>query len=136
MDGLMAGGTIIFTLVIIVVSFVAAIVPIVLVFRWLGKMQAEKHALLRSGAFGHARILQLGQTGTYLNNQPQLQLMVEVTPMQQGGYPAAMAFQSSFTQFVPMMAMARVQPGAVVPVRYDPMNPAKMTIDFQQLGFM
>ncbi len=130
------GSTVVMTVVIIVFSLAATLVPIFLVFRWLGKMQADKRALLQAGAFGHARVLQLGQTGMTVNGAPQLQLVVEVTPATYPGYAQMPPFQTSFTQLIPMMAMARVQPGAIVPVRYDPANPARMTIDFGALGYV
>jgi hypothetical protein len=38
--------------------------------------------------------------------------------------------------FVPIYAMGRVQPGTMVPVRFDPMNPQRVAIDFRGMGFM
>jgi hypothetical protein len=37
---------------------------------------------------------------------------------------------------IPIYAMGKVQPGAFVPVRFDPMNPMAVAIDFRAMGFM
>jgi hypothetical protein len=38
--------------------------------------------------------------------------------------------------FIPVYAMGRIQPGALVPVRFDPMNPARVAMDLRGMGFM
>lgn len=125
------GGMVIFTIIIVLVSIAAAVVPVILVFRWLGKSRAQRQALLQNGAPGQAKILAIGQTGMYINNNPQVQLALEVTP-QAGGAP----FQVTISGVVPMIALSRVQPGSVVPVKYDPANPTNLAIDWMSLGVM
>ncbi|MBI2894751.1 MAG: hypothetical protein HYY06_14445 [Deltaproteobacteria bacterium] len=125
------GGMVIFVIVMILISVAATVIPVVLVFKWLGKNRAQRQALLQSGAPGQAKILAIGQTGMYINNNPQVQLALEVTP-QVGGAP----FQVTIKGVVPMIALSRVQPGSVVPVRYDPANPMNLAIDWVSIGVM
>lgn len=136
-SSLLVGGTVIFTIVIIVFSLVVTIVPLILVFKWMSKMKGERQALLANGAPGQARILQLGPTGLTVNDAPEMNLVLEVhpspSPTYRGGSPP---FMVNTKAFVPIYAMARVQPGAMVPVRFNPQNPSQLAIDFRSMGFM
>ncbi len=128
-------GVILFTILIIVFSIAATVIPIVLVVKFLGKMSGQRQALLANGIAAQARVVQLGMTGTTINDNPLLQIVLEVQPAMAPGYRGAAA--PFVTQMlVPMIAMPRVQPGSVVPVRYSPTNPQEITIDFRQMGFM
>jgi hypothetical protein len=134
---LFAGGTILFTIVIIVVSLAAAIIPMVLVFRWLGKMGAKNQALMNNGVAAQARVVQMGPTGLTINDAPQMNVVLEVHPPPQPGYRGAAApFMATVQALVPIYAMGRVQPGAMLPVKFDPMNPMNVAIDFRSMGFM
>lgn len=131
------GGTLIITLVIIVFSIAATVIPIVLVFRWLGKMKAGNQQLLMTGVPAQARVVQMGPTGLTVNDAPQLNIVLEVHPPPGAGYRGGMGpFMATLQALVPIYAMARVTPGATVPVRFDPMNPARVAIDFRSMGFM
>lgn len=132
-------GVIIVTLLIIVLSMAAAIIPMVLVFKYISKMSGQKQQLLATGQPAQARIIQMGDTGTRINHDHVVQLLLEVHPQpMQGpqGYRGAMPpFQTQAQLLVPMMALPRVQPGAMVPIRYNPQNPQEVTIDFRAMGF-
>jgi hypothetical protein len=133
---LLAGGTIIFTIVIIVISFAAAIIPMILIFRWLGKMKANNDQLLMTGMPGQGRIVQMSPTGMTINDAPQLNITVEVHPQVTPGYRGAAApFMATLQALVPIYAMPRIQPGQTVPVRFDPMNPMRIAIDFRSMGY-
>lgn len=125
----------------IVIAIVATVVPIVFVvwlFKNMSKNRAAAEQLLRTGAPGQARVLAVGQTGMYINNQPQLQIELEVHPSPEaGGYRGPSApFRASLRVIVPMMAMAAVQPGATVLVRFDPAAPGRIEIDWGSMGYM
>jgi hypothetical protein len=136
-QGAFIGGTIIFTIVTIVVSLLATIIPIILVFRWLGKMRGANQQVLMTGIPAQARVIQMGPTGLTVNDAPQLNVVLEVHPPPAPGYRApAMPFMASIQAFVPIYAMGRIQPGAMVPVRFDSMNPQNVAIDFRGMGFM
>jgi hypothetical protein len=131
------GGTILITVVIIVVSIAATVIPLVLVFRWLGKMRGANQQVLMNGIPAQARVTQMGPTGLTVNDAPQLNVVLEVYPPQSPGYRAPAApFVAAIQAFVPIYAMGRIQPGAMVPVRFDPMNPQNVAIDFRGMGFM
>lgn len=135
-EGLLAGGTIIFTFAIIIVSVAAAIIPVVLILKKLGGMSAANQRLLAQGVPANARIVQVGSTGLTVNDSPQLQVTMEVQPPPAPGYRAdAAPFMATTSILVPVYAMARVCPGATVPVRFDPATPANVAIDFRAMGF-
>lgn len=118
-----SGGMIgILTVVIILVTTV----PILFfTFKMLGglhKQAQEEQRLLATGQPATGQILSLGQTGTYINNQPQVNIILMVYP--QGGAP----YQAQITKILSMIEIPQYQPGAQVQVRYDPMNPAKVAI--------
>lgn len=135
-------GTIVFTLVIILVSFAACIIPIVLVFKYIGKMSAKNAAIMNNGVPAQARVVQMGPTGMTINDAPQMNIVLEIHPAQ--GNPAAYRgfagptapFTATIQCLVPVYAMGRIQPGAMVPVKYDPVNPMSAAIDFRAMGFM
>lgn len=134
---LIAGGTILFTIVMIVVTLAATILPLVLVFRWLAKTRAGHDQLLATGVPAQGRILQMGPTGLTVNNAPQLALVLEVHPPAQAGYRgAAPPFIANVQALVPVYAMGRVQPGAFVPLRFDATNPSRVAIDFRAMGYV
>lgn len=124
-------------IVVTVVTLGVTLAVMALVLIPILKRQGETRALLMSGAAGQARILQLADTGTRVNDAMQLQIALEVYPLpteQYRGGPAP--FQTMIVALIPMMAMPRVQPGQVVPVRFDPMNPARVAIDLRALGYL
>ena len=134
---LFAGGTIIFTIVIIVISLAAAIIPLVLILRYVSKMSAKNQALMTNGIPAQARVVQMGPTGMTINDAPQMNLVLEVHPPQQPGYRGAAApFMANVQALIPVYAMGRVQPGAMVPVRFDPANAMNVAIDLRSMGFM
>jgi hypothetical protein len=132
-----AGGTVVFTLVIILFSVVATVVPLVLVFRWIAKMNGANQQLLMTGWPAQARVVQMGPTGMTINGAPQMNLVVEVYPPAMPGYRGApVPFTTTVQALVPVYAMASVQPGATVPVRFDPAMPSKVAVDFRAMGFV
>lgn len=132
-----AGGMTIF---ITLISCVSIIVPIAItggVFYFIFKKNKERQQLVATGVPGQANIIQMGDTGVRINNQPQLSMVLDVHPMVQPGHPPPFQpFRTNIQCTVPMMAMARVSPGISVPVKCDPANPAKLTIDWAAMGFM
>jgi hypothetical protein len=69
----------------------------------------------------------------YLNNNPRIKmdLLVEL--------PARPAYAAQHAEFVPLILLSRLAPGAVLPVRVDPAAPQKVAIDWSgqpQSAFM
>jgi hypothetical protein len=70
--------------------------------------------VLRNGRTGEGRILSVAQTGVYINNNPMMRITLEVTPLD--GRP----FEAETERLISIAQIPQFQPGAVVPVRYDP----------------
>ncbi|HEY3359527.1 MAG TPA: hypothetical protein VGQ83_40120 [Polyangia bacterium] len=89
-------------------------------------MQAQAAAAnLRIGGLpAQARVLGLAQTGAVMNYQPQIRADLEVLPL--GGAPP---FRATVVQFVNAISIPLIQPGAMVPVRIDLMNPMNVALD-------
>jgi cytochrome c biogenesis factor len=136
-EHLLVGGTVLITIVIIVVSLAATIIPIIFLLKKLGNISAGNQQLLMTGIPAQARVVTLGQTGLSVNNSPQMNVTLEIHPPQSPGYRGAAApWVATVQSFIPMHAMGRVQPGGFVNVRFDPMNPMRVAIDFRSMGFV
>jgi len=92
------------------------------VFGGLMKQSQERQALLATGMPAMGRVIQLVDTGMLVNNNPQVRIVVEVQMPGRPPYPA------DTTMIVSMLAIPRVQPGCMVQLRVDPMNPARIAI--------
>ncbi len=123
----LAGGTILFTILIVCGSLVctgvivAASIGIPIYFMRNNQKRAEE--LMQKGTQGEATILSLQDTGMLINNQPRVTMMLEVRVAMRPPY------QVSKTMTVPLIRLSQVQTGSVVPVLVDlsdPTNPDKI----------
>jgi hypothetical protein len=73
--------------------------------------------LMSSGIVGRARIDQVADTGTAVNDNPQVRFTLTVTIPGRDPYPATL------TQVVRRIAIRHFQPGATVQVRVSPDDP-------------
>lgn len=80
---------------------------------------------VKSGEPAVGLIERVQQTGTYINEQPQLELEVIVTRHGQQPYPARTR------AVIPQTALAQFQPGSIIPLLVSPKDPAKVGIDLQ-----
>jgi hypothetical protein len=113
------------TTIIIVISIIITVVVLFFAFRiFSGVMRGAKQTreLLMTGVPAQARILQLGETGMYVNNQPAVDILMEVQPHDRPPY------QVQTRMVVSMIRLASIQPGNIVPVKYDPNDPTKVAI--------
>ncbi len=78
---------------------------------------------LRSGESAVGLIRQVQQTGTYINEQPQLNIEVMVTRQGQQPYPA------SFRAIIPQTSIPQFQPGSVIPLLVSTRNPSIVGLD-------
>ncbi|MBE2317031.1 hypothetical protein DVA67_013700 [Solirubrobacter sp. CPCC 204708] len=83
--------------------------------------QRAQHLALH-GLPGHATITTLRDTGTSINDNPLVELGLEVTL--DGRAPYAVTHQ----QVISRLAVGGFQPGATVPVRVDPADPASVMV--------
>jgi hypothetical protein len=115
-----AGGAMLLTGGIFAVVGAAVIVIGLLV----GRGAAATDQILAAGIAGTASITGVTQTGMYLNEQPRIKMGLLVQLPGQVPYPA------EHSEFVPLILLSRVQPGAALPVRVDPTDPQKIAIDW------
>ena len=78
---------------------------------------------LRSGMPAQATILQVWQTGTYVNYSPQVGMRLQVQP------PYGAAYEAQVTAVIPMVNIPQFQPGVQVPVKISPKDPSKVALD-------
>lgn len=75
------------------------------------------------GESAQATILQIVDTGMTINNDPVVDLVLEVRRRDQSSYQARTRTPIS------RLDVPRFQPGAVVPVRVDPRDPDRVAVD-------
>jgi hypothetical protein len=78
----------------------------------------------QTGLPGQATIVGMTQTGMYLNENPQIDLQMQVTVPSKGTYEA------HHKSFIPLMLLGRLQQGATFPVKVDPQDPQNIVIDW------
>jgi hypothetical protein len=88
----------------------------------LAAEQQKTAALMANGIVGQARIDAISDTGTTINENPQVLFNLTVTIPGREPYPATL------TQVVSRIAIGSFQPGATVPVRVSPDDPQTLMI--------
>ncbi|OGC21743.1 hypothetical protein A3J90_00470 [candidate division WOR-1 bacterium RIFOXYC2_FULL_37_10] len=110
---------IVFIIAIIFFVIPSLIGPIKIIW----KMIFSDQELREKGVDGQARILEVIQTGTQINNQPMMKLKLEVSTSNQPPYIVEDKFM------VPLMGLSLIRLGAVIPVKVDPKNPKRVAIN-------
>ena len=80
---------------------------------------------VKSGESAVGLIERVQQTGTYINEQPQLEIDVVVTRQGHSPYPARTR------AVIPQTVLAQFQPGSIIPLLVSPKDPAKVGVDLQ-----
>ena len=78
--------------------------------------------LIQNGIKGMAEILDVEQTGWYVNDQPQLEFLLKITLP--GEYP----YQIKHKETVNYLSLGSMFTGAIHPVYVDPNNPKKIVL--------
>jgi hypothetical protein len=68
-------------------------------------------------------IVRLIDTGTTINDDPVVEFVLDVTP------PDGERYKARTKALVSRLDVASVQPGRIVPVKYDPQNPLRVALD-------
>jgi hypothetical protein len=113
------------TVAILVGTLVFTVVIIVVVFKFAAGTMGDKKTL-QSGVPGSAMVMSLEPTGTIINDMYyvcRIGLRVQL--------PAQPSYDVMIQQSVPITAMARVNPGSSVGVKVDPTDNTKVVIDWQ-----
>ena len=91
----------------------------------MDQMQADAQKsqhLAVNGRTGTATITALRQTGTFVNENPEVEMDLQVTVEGMTPYPA------THRQVIAMIAAPQFQPGATVPVKVDPAEPTSLIV--------
>jgi hypothetical protein len=107
-----------------------ALVGIVLIVIGIivGRRAASTDALLTTGTSGTATITGLTQTGMYFNENPQVRMQLLVS------LPGQTPYATQHTEIVPLIMLARLNSGAPLQVRVDPMNLNRVAVDWGASG--
>jgi heme/copper-type cytochrome/quinol oxidase subunit 2 len=118
-----SGFTIAMICISVICTLVITVVAIAIPFYFYRNNQKRAEQLMSKGTQGEATILALQDTGTFINNNPQVRVTLEIRmPM----YPT---YQITKTMTVPLIRLSQVQTGSVVQVMVDmsdPTNPNKV----------
>ena len=73
-----------------------------------------------------AKVLSIWDTGVMLNNNPVVGFLLEV-------YAEGLApWQAETRALISILEIPRIQPGAVLPVMYDPNDPSRVALDLRR----
>jgi hypothetical protein len=100
----------------------------ILLLAWGRKWQkgfAEAQRIKAQGVPGQATITSMRQTGVYVNEQPQIELQLQVQDQMYGSR------QVTLKEYVPMMLLGTLSSGRPLPVKVDPADPNKVVIEWE-----
>lgn len=120
---LVGGGTILFTCLIGGLVTVVTLGSIGAVMFFVFRALRPDPTIMKSGLPAQATIQQVWQTGTYVNNNPQIGMQLEVRP------PMGVPYMAQLKAVIPLVNIPQFQPGAVVPVKIHPTDPSKVALD-------
>ena len=119
-------GSGLFTVVILLCVCVSTVVPLgvtgYFLFRMFKNMN-QNSTLVKTGISAPAVILNAEDTGTTMNENPQVRLTLQVNPA------FGPSFQAVTTTFVGRLQIGMITPGASVTVRYDSNDITKVAIE-------
>ena len=96
---------------------------IILAFNIIGRFSSSRGNKVNNGILIFGTIVSVKRTGMMINHQPQFDISVKFTTSD------GQQFTASDKKIVPLIDLSKVQPGAMIPIRYDPSNPQKIMID-------
>jgi len=115
------------TLVIIIASSVLVyFVCSVTVFPLL-QISRMKKRLMREGIEAEAILLNMEQTGLYVNDQPQIKLQVQVHPQ------TGRNFVSEVREVLTLIDLSQLRIGSTLKVKYNPANTKEVMVLRQQI---
>jgi hypothetical protein len=97
--------------------------------KW-SRAAAEAQRIKMQGVPGTATILGMRQTGVQLNEQPQIELRLQVATQMHGPY------EVTLKEWVPLMLLGTLSSGRPLPVKVDPANPQHVIIEWENAGGM
>ncbi len=116
------------TTIIIAITVIITVVVLFFVFRIMrnvSNMTRGNTQLLMTGESAQATVVSLNDAGMLVNNNPMVNLILNIEPINRPAYQAAVR------TMVPMIKLAQVQPGMKINVRIDPTNPANVALELR-----
>jgi Protein of unknown function (DUF3592) len=92
------------------------------VFGSIFRRWRTKQRVLQTGVDARATIVQIRDTGTRINDNPVVGLMLQVQPLN------APSFQVEVKETVSIVQLPMFQPGAQLQIKYDPAQPSHVAI--------
>jgi hypothetical protein len=86
---------------------------------------AEAQRIKSQGVGGQATIVGMRQTGVSVNEQPQIELQLQVQDQMYGSRHVTLK------EYVPLMMLGALSSGRPLPVKVDPANPNKVVIEWE-----
>ncbi len=120
---LIGGGTFLLTCVVGGLITVVTLASIGAVMFFVFRALRPDPMITKNGIPAQATIQQVWQTNTYVNNNPQIGMQLEVRP------PNGVPYQAQIKAIIPLVNIPQFQPGAVVPVKIHPTDPSKVALD-------
>ncbi len=120
---LVGGGSILLTCLVGGLITVVTLGSMGAVMFFVFKAMRPDPTIMKSGTPAQATIQNVWQTGTYVNNNPQIGMQLEVRP------PNGVPYQTQVNAIIPLVNIPQFQPGAVVPVKIHPTDPSKVALD-------
>ncbi len=93
-------------------------------YLWMGRRAGKLEALRRSGKPGTATILEMTQTGVYINEQPQVKLKLRVEG------PGIQPYELEKSVVVPLIALGSLSNGRPLTVFVDQTDRENLLIDW------
>jgi len=81
--------------------------------------------LIQNGIKSEAKILDMQQTRVYINHNPRIKFLLQITT------PYGESYQIEHKQAVNIMDLSYIRVGAVLPVLVDPKNPKKILFNYK-----
>jgi len=108
--------------------WVAVSLVLLTVYLWMGRSARKAEQLKREGIPGQAQVLEMTQTGVYVNEQPRVRLKLRVEA------PGVTPFEDEDTHTVGLIFLGMLAPGRPLPVYVDRQDHSNFMIDWGGTG--
>lgn len=109
--------------------FIVGVTVVIIAASFVWRMKWQKGLLtggMEGGSAATGIITGIGQTGTYINDQPRMTFTVQVQPA-----PAGVPYTAEIKQTIPVAFLGMLAPGRQVALLVSPNDPSKVKIDLQ-----
>jgi hypothetical protein len=101
---------------------------VALVHRRSRRNKAARQRIRTLGIRGDAKVLRLRDTGGSVNDNPKVEVELEITLDDHGSYRAPPRYRTTQRLYISTLAIPRVQPGCVVEVLVDPRDHDRLVL--------